>query len=97
MRDHNYHVYILTNKHNTVLYTGVTNSIERRMHEHKHRPIEGFSRKYYLTKLAYYEYYENMEEAITREKQIKGWKRLKKIAVVESTNPNRKDLSTDWF
>ena len=87
-----YYVYILTNNSKT-LYTGVTNNLERRMYEHKHKSIEGFTKKYNLTKLVYYEVTEDVRSAITREKQIKGWLRSKKIRLIESINPGWKDLS----
>jgi len=78
-----YYVYILTNKSKT-LYTGVTNNLERRIYEHKHKSIEGFTKKYNLTKLVYYEIAEDVRSAITGEKQIKGWLRSKKIRLIES-------------
>ncbi|KPL03126.1 MAG: hypothetical protein AMJ90_03995 [candidate division Zixibacteria bacterium SM23_73_2] len=89
-----YYVYILTNKSKT-LYTGVTNNLERRIYEHKHKSIEGFTKKYNLTKLVYYEIAEDVRSAITGEKQIKGWLRSKKIRLIESMNPQWKDLSTE--
>lgn len=88
-----YYVYILTNKFNTVLYTGVTNDLVRRVYEHKNKLVEGFTSKYNVNKLVYYDYTENVESAISREKQIKGWTRLKKIKLIESANPNWEDLS----
>lgn len=87
-----YYVYILTNKSKTS-YIGVTNNLERRMYEHKHKLIDGFTKKYNLTKLVYYEIAEDVRSAITREKQIKGWLRSKKIRLIESMNPQWKDLS----
>jgi putative endonuclease len=95
-RFHNYYVYLLTNKHNTVLYTGVTNDLERRIYEHKHRIFEGFTKQYNLTKVVYYEYFEHIEQAIAREKEIKGWKRSRKNTLVESMNPDWNDLSEEW-
>jgi len=89
-----YYVYILTNESKT-LYTGVTNNLERRIYEHKHKLIEGFTKKYNFTKLIYYEMVEDVRSAITREKQIKGWLRSKKIRLIESMNPQWKDLSTE--
>ncbi len=67
-----YYVYIMTNKYNTVLYTGVTNDLKRRVYEHREKLIDGFTKRYNATKLVYYEVYENVESAILREKQIKG-------------------------
>jgi putative endonuclease len=91
-----YYVYIMTNKSRT-LYTGVTNNLERRVYEHKHKIIPGFMSKYNITKLVYYEETDNINVAIAREKQIKGWLRAKKIALIESENPEWKDLSLDWY
>ena len=87
-----YYIYIMTNRSGT-LYTGVTNNLERRIQEHKSKMIEGFSKKYNITKLVYYETTSDVNSAIAREKQIKGWKRGKKIALIESMNPDWKDLS----
>ncbi|MDO8136320.1 MAG: GIY-YIG nuclease family protein [Candidatus Brocadiales bacterium] len=91
-----YYVYIMTNKSRT-LYIGVTNNLERRILEHKHHLVEGFTRKYKITKLVYYEATSDALDAITREKQIKGWLRKKKIALIESVNPKWKDLSKEWL
>ena len=90
-----YYVYIMTNKSKT-LYTGVTNDLERRVFEHRNHLIEGFTKKYRIAKLVYYEATNDVREAITREKQIKGWLRKKKIALIESLNPKWRDLSEDW-
>jgi putative endonuclease len=89
-----YYVYIMTNKSKT-LYTGVTNDLERRVYEHKNKLIPGFTRKYKITKLVYFEVTNSVESAIAREKQIKGWLRSKKLALIESTNPVWKDLSEE--
>jgi putative endonuclease len=91
-----YFVYILTN-HTGTLYTGVTGNLERRIYEHKHKLIEGFTKKYNITRLVFYEECERPNVAIMREKQIKGWLRAKKIALIESLNPNWEDLSEGWF
>ena len=88
-----YYVYILTNKSNNVLYTGVTNNLERRMHEHKNKLIPGFTEKYNVNKLVYFDQTTNINEAISMEKQIKGWTRQKKITLIESINPGWLDLS----
>ena len=88
-----YYVYIITNWNNKVLYTGVTNNIERRAEEHKNKLIKGFSQKYKVNKLVYIEETNNINDAIAREKQIKGWKRIKKIELVNKVNPNWKDIS----
>ena len=87
-----YYVYIMTNKHNTVLYTGVTNDLKRRVYEHKEKLIDGFTRKYNVTKLVYYEISEDIESAILEEKRIKGGSRIKKIKLIESINPYWNDL-----
>ena len=88
----NYFVYIMTNKNNTTLYTGVTNDLRRRVYEHKSKLAEGFTGKYNIIKLVYYEIYEDIHEAIAREKQIKGGSRVKKISLIEEMNPAWKDL-----
>jgi len=87
-----YFVYIMTNKSGT-LYTGVTNNLERRIYEHKHHLVKGFTNKYNIDKLIYFEETSDINAAISREKQIKGWLRKKKIALIESMNPEWKDLS----
>jgi putative endonuclease len=91
-----YFVYIMTNRSGT-LYAGVTNNLERRVFEHKQKKIPGFTKKYNIDRLVYNEETPNIEEAIAREKQIKGWLRKKKIALIESLNPVWKDLSSDWY
>lgn len=88
-----YYVYIMTNRHNTVLYTGVTNDLVRRVHEHKNHMIAGFTSKYNVEKLVYYEAFHHILEAIEAEKRIKGWTRDKKNALIISINPNWRDLS----
>ena len=78
---------MLTNKNNKVLYTGVTNDLQRRVYEHKSATIDGFTKKYNVKKLVYFEEYSEVYLALSREKQIKSWSRQKKNALVESTNP----------
>ena len=90
--DEQYYVYIMTNKKDTVLYTGVTNNLERRVYEHKEKLVEGFTKKYSVTKLVYYEVFENIENAILREKQIKGGSRQKKIELINNMNKEWQDL-----
>jgi len=97
MKDHNYFVYMISNTHNTVIYTGVTNNLERRMLEHKSKHNSGFSTKYNCNKLVYFEEFQWIEEAIAREKQIKGGSRFKKMNLINSMNPAWVDLSIDWF
>lgn len=88
-----YYVYIMTNKFNTVLYIGVTNDIERRVAEHKSHSIEGFTAKYKLDKCVYVEECGDINDALQREKQLKGWSRAKKFALLREYNPNMEDLS----
>ena len=90
-----YYVYIMTN-HSGTLYTDVTDNLQQRIEEHKHDLVPGFARKYKVTKLVYYEEGKDVDAALAREKQIKGWPRAKKIALIESLNPEWKDLSSDW-
>lgn len=88
-----YYVYIMTNWSNKVLYIGVTNNLERRCYEHKHKIIKGFTDKYNINKLVYFEMTNDIKEAIKRENQLKGWLRKKKIELIEKINPEWKDLS----
>ncbi len=87
-----YYLYIITNTYNTVLYTGVTNDLQRRVYEHKSKLIHGFTKKYNVTKLVYYEIFDDSYAAISREKQIKAGSRQKKIDLVNSINLEWKDL-----
>ena len=88
-----YYVYMLSNWNNSVLYIGVTNNLERRLYEHQHKLIEGFTEKYNVDKLVYVETTGDVKAAIAREKQLKGWSRAKKNALVAGMNPEWKDLS----
>lgn len=88
-----YSVYFLTNWNNKVLYVGVTNDLKRRIYEHQNGLNQGFTQRYHVNKLVYYEIYEEIEEAILREKQIKGGSRKKKNDLVTGFNPNWEDLS----
>ena len=90
-----YYVYIMTNQSKT-LYIGVSNNLRRRVAEHKSKLIPGFTQKYNIDKIVYFEVTNDVYSAITREKQIKGWIRKKKIALIESVNPEWKDLSEYW-
>jgi putative endonuclease len=92
----NYYVYIMNSPTGT-LYTGVTNDLMRRIYEHKHKVVEGFTKTYNVTRLAYFEETTDVPSAIAREKQIKGWRRSKKIELIKSMNPTWKDLAEDWF
>ena len=90
------HVYIMANRSRT-LYTGVTSNLLRRVYEHKHKLIPGFTSKYNITRLVYFASFPDIRTAIAREKQIKGRLRSKKIALIEAENPNWDDLSAGWF
>ena len=87
----------MTKKYNRVLYTGVTSNLLRRVTEHKQKTVEGFTSRYNVTKLVYYEEHNTMEEAIAREKQIKGGSRKKKLYLIKSKNPMWKDLYDEFF
>ncbi len=89
-----YFVYILTNKSNKVLYTGVTNNIERRIYEHKNKLVSGFTSKYNVEKLVYFQEFNTATEAISAEKKIKGWLRTKKLELINTHNPTWKDLNS---
>ena len=88
-----YYVYIATNKRNNVLYTGMTSNLAKRMYEHQNKIIDGFTKKYNISKLVYYDVFSTPIEAIITEKKIKGWLRKKKIELIIGKNPNFKDLS----
>lgn len=91
-----YYVYFLTNQNDRVLYIGVTGNLERRLYEHRHGFVDSFTRRYHVYKLVYYEQTGDVKAAIAREKQLKGWTRAKKNALVEAVNPRWRDLSDDW-
>jgi putative endonuclease len=91
-----YYIYIMTNKRNTVLYTGVTNDLKKRVYEHKEKLVGGFTKKYNINKLVYYEIFDSSYSAITREKQIKSRSRQKKVNLIGSLNPEWDDLY-DYF
>ena len=92
----NYYTYIMSSLNNTTIYVGVTNDLKRRVAEHKSGSIPGFTQKYNCKKLVYYESFSDIEQAIAREKQLKGWVRRKKDALIDSTNPDKNDLAADW-
>ena len=92
-----YYVYILKSQKDNNFYTGITNNLLRRIYEHKHKLIPGFTNKYNVTKLVYCEFTNDVRSAIEREKQIKGWLRSKKVNLIESINPGWNDLSVEWF
>ncbi len=87
-----YYVYMLANWNNKVLYVGVTNNLERRLYEHKNGLVDGFTKKYHVSRLVYFDSTADIKSAIEQEKRIKGWTRIKKNALVESVNPEWKDL-----
>ena len=93
---HIYYVYILTNWNNKVMYVGVTNNLERRIYEHKNKLADGFTKKYNVDKLVYFDSTSDVKAAIQREKQIKGWSRARKNELVESINREWLDLSDEW-
>jgi putative endonuclease len=96
VRSHNYYVYLLTNWNNKVMYVGITNDLERRLHEHKKKAVRGFTSRYNVKKLVYFEHMTDVRDAIAREKEIKKWRREKKNRLVVSLNPAWKDLSSEW-
>ena len=89
-------VYIMTNYSETTLYIGVTINLQKRVWEHKNKVVEGFTKKYNVDKLVYYELTDSIESAINREKQLKRWHRQWKINLIKQMNPEFKDLSLDW-
>jgi putative endonuclease len=97
MNHHKYFVYIVTNASNNVLYVGITNDLQRRIREHKRKIHDGFTSKYECNKLVYFEEYNQVQDAINREKQLKSGNRAKKIALIVTDNSNWKDLSDGWY
>jgi putative endonuclease len=93
--EHTYFTYFVCSRSGT-LYIGMTNNIDRRVLEHKRGEVEGFSSKYHCNRLVYYESFDDVRKAIDREKQLKGWRRSKKIALIESKNPRWEDLAEKW-
>jgi putative endonuclease len=94
--DKKFYVYIMTNRSGT-LYTGISNDLHRRVYEHKQFLVDGFAQRYRMSRLVFFEEALNAEAAINREKEIKGWLRSKKVALIEEMNPTWKDLSEGWF
>ena len=92
MWNYNFYVYIITNKTNKVLYIGVTNNLKRRIYEHKNKLVPGFSEKYNINKLIHFEHFDNINDAIRREKQLKKWNRKWKDVLINKLNPNWIDL-----
>src|SRR5213594_414683 len=97
MASHRYYVYMMTDRHRSTLYTGITNDLQRRVYEHKTKDLKAFTSKYYENHLVYFEETGDVQEAIAREKRIKGWTRTKKIALIESANPRWEDVSRASF
>ncbi|MGC9352425.1 MAG: GIY-YIG nuclease family protein [Mariniphaga sp.] len=93
----NFYVYILTNRKNGVLYIGLTNELERRIGEHKNKILKGFTYKYNVDKLVYYEEFDTYGEAFSRERRLKKWNRDWKTKLIEKENPDWIDLSAEWF
>ena len=91
-----YYFYVMAS-YRGALYAGVTNDLTRRVYEHKHKVVEGFTKQYNVTKLVYDEIADSIEAAIEREKQVKGWVRRKKVELVESMNPYWEDLTKEWY
>ncbi|MCB9360256.1 MAG: GIY-YIG nuclease family protein [Flavobacteriales bacterium] len=92
-----FYVYILASQRNGTLYVGFTNDIERRVQEHKQKIVKGFTAKYNVNILVYFEEFNNSEMAILKERQMKKWKRAWKLKLIEKENPNWKDLSEEWY
>ena len=96
MRNHDYWVYILTNRRCNALYIGITNNIALRLWQHRYGEMEGFAKRYHLNRLVWVEHFRNVNDAIACEKKLKGWRRAKKIALIEKMNPRWLDLSDEW-
>ncbi len=93
----NFYVYILASQQNGTLYIWLTNNLERRVAEHKNHIYQGFTAKYNVNMLVYFEYHDTYDEAITRERQLKKWKRIWKLNLIEKEYPDWKDLSLEWM
>ncbi len=94
---HTYYVYILASQRNGTLYIGMTNNLQRRVFEHKTGNIKGFTQKYGVSMLIYFEEFQQVAQAIKREKNLKKWKRAWKLKLIEEENPNWNDLAKDWY
>jgi putative endonuclease len=97
MRDHNYFVYIMTNKNKTVIYIGVTGDLQNRVYEHENGLIDGFTKKYNCHYLIYYEHFQHIDDAISREKELKKWRREKKENLIYEFNSEWKFLNKDVY
>ena len=94
---HQYFVYVMTSRRHTALYTGVTNDVHRRVAQHRAGTLPGFTKTYNCDRLVYFEEWADVRSAIAREKQIKGWTRARKEALIEAINPTWADLAADWY
>ena len=94
---HKYYVYILASQRNGTLYIGITNDLQRRVYEHKTGVVKGFTQKYGVSLLVYFEEFQQAQQAISREKNIKKWKRAWKLNLIEDRNPSWSDLAKDWY
>ena len=94
--DHNYYVYIISDNTRSTLYIGVTNNLESRRCQHRNPDKAGFTQQYHCVHLVYYEQFPDIFAALERERQLKGWRRAKKVALIATMNPHFKDLSEDW-
>ena len=97
MRDHDYWVYIVTNKTGSTLYIGMTNNLKRRVQEHRGGRVKGFTQRYSLHLLVWYEHFREVRDAIACEKRLKGWLRARKVTLIAEMNPRWVDLSAEWF
>ena len=97
MERRQYYVYLLTNQHETVLYVGVTGDLAKRVWPHKNKALPGFTSRYNMNRLIHHEVFRDVSDAIAREKQIKGWSRAKKEALIAQGNPGWNDLSAEWM
>lgn len=97
MWNHNYYVYVVSSNNKKTIYIGVTSNLEKRVYEHKHKLIRGFTSKYNCVNLVFYEDYNDIYLAISREKQLKKWVRRKKDRLIEKINPDWRDLSIGWY
>ena len=95
-RDHAYYVYMVTNFARSVLYIGITNNLEGRLYEHRETDLKGFTKRYRAYRLVFCEQYDYVQDAIAREKQLKGWTRAKKEALIATENPRWDDLGAEW-
>jgi putative endonuclease len=96
MRNHDHWVYILSNNRCTTLYIGITNNVVRRLSQHRRAEVAGFTKRYLLNRLVWIAHFRNVRDAIAREKKLKGWRRSRKIELIEQTNPRWLDLSDEW-